>query len=98
MEITIDEKQVRANAFVQKIMTNITGSIIASLDGIPENPQTVIITLTQGSPLEMTVDGQNVRMNPFVEKTIRNILAGMIRSLDEIPESPKSITLRVATK
>ena len=98
MEMTVDGKPVRANAFVQKIVTNITWSVIDSLDDVPENPQSVSITFAGESPIKLTVDGQDIRMNPFVQKVSRNIIAGLIRSLDDIPENPQSIILETSKK
>ncbi len=47
MELTIDGKQIRTNAFVQRIMSNISWSIIDSLDDIPENPGNITLLISE---------------------------------------------------
>ncbi len=96
MDLTIDGKQIPTNAFVQKILSNISWSIIDSLDDIPEYPQTVEISLAMDADVAISVDGQVIRMNPFVHKTIHNIIMGIVNSLDGIPENPQSITLSIS--
>jgi hypothetical protein len=98
MELTIDGKQIRANAFVQKILTNISWSIIDSLDDIPENPQTIDMSCDMDSTIAISVDGQAIRMNPFVNKTTHNIIMGVINSLDKIPANPHNIALSISKK
>ena len=96
MELTIDGKQIRTNAFVQKILSNISWSIVDSLDDIPENPQAIEISRSMDSDIDISVDGKAIRMNPFVHKTTHNIIMGMVNSLDKIPENPQSISLSIA--
>lgn len=98
MELTVDGKQIRMNAFVQKILTNISWSLIDSLDDIPENPQTVEISRNLDSDAAISVDGRAIRMNPFVRKTTHNIFMGLVNSLDDIPENPQNITLSISKK
>lgn len=97
-ELTIDGKLIRTNAFVQKILSNISWSIIDSLDDIPENPQTIKISRTMDSDIAISVDGQVIHTNPFVHKTTHNIIMGMVSSLDEIPENPGNVTLLISEK
>ncbi len=47
MELTIDGKQIQTNAFVQKILSNISWSIINSLDDIPENPGNITLLISE---------------------------------------------------
>ena len=98
MDLTVDGKHIRTNAFVQKILTNISWGIINSLKDIPENPQSIQIIIAPGSDLEVSLDGQPIRTNPFVQKTVHNIIMGMINSLDDIPANPENITLSISEK
>ena len=98
MELTIDGKQIRTNAFVQNILSNISWSIIDSLDDIPENPQTMEISLAVDSDVAISVDGQVIRLNPFVHKATHNIIMGMVNALDKTPENPENIILLISKK
>ena len=98
MDLTIDGKQIRTNAFVQKILTNISWGIVNSLKDIPKNPQSIQIVLATELDLEVSLDGQPLRTNPFVQKTVHNIIMGMINSLDDIPPNPENITLSISEK
>ena len=98
MDLTVDGKHIRTNAFVQKILTNISWGIINALKDIPENPQSIQMVLATESGLEVSLDGQAIQMNPFVQKTVHNIIMGMINSLDDIPANPENITLSISEK
>jgi hypothetical protein len=98
MDLTVDGQAIRTNAFVEKILTNISWGIINALKDVPDNPQTIQIVLAAESNLEVALDGQVIRTNPFVQKTVHNIIMGMVNSLDDIPENPEKITLFISEK
>jgi hypothetical protein len=98
MDLTIDGKQIRTNAFVEKILTNISWGIINSLKDVPDNPRTIRIVLAKESDLEISLDGQAIRTNPFVQKTVHNIITGTVNSLDDIPANPENIILSISEK
>ena len=55
------------NAFVQKVLTNLTQSILVSLDDVPEKPQDVVFEFRAASGIEIRLAQQPLRMNDFVQ-------------------------------
>jgi hypothetical protein len=94
----VDGKQIRTNAFVQEVLSNISWSIIDTLSDIPENPKAMEISLEMGSDIAITVDNQDIRMKSFVHRITQNIIMGMVDALDEIPENPQKIILSISKK
>lgn len=98
MDLTVDGKQIRTNAFVQEILSNISWSIIETLSDIPENPRTLEISVDMDTDIAISVDDQIIRMKPFVHKITQNIIMGMVNALDEIPDNPQKINLLFSKK
>jgi len=93
MKLTVDEKQVRMNAFVQKVLANLTQSVLDSLDDVPENPQDVVFEFRTESGIAIRLAQQPLRMNDFVQKLTENIFKAVIRSLDDVPPEPQNFIL-----
>jgi len=93
MKLTVDEKQVRMNVFVQKVLTNLAQSILVSLDDVPEKSQDVVFEFRTGSGIEIRLAQQSLRMNDFVQKLTENVFKAVIRSLDDVPTEPQCFTL-----
>jgi hypothetical protein len=93
MELTVNNQQVRMNAFVQKVMHNLAQSILGSLDDVPEQPDDVIFSYQAGSGIEIRFGQEPLRLNEFVQRMTENVFLGVFRSLDDIPAEPQSFRL-----
>lgn len=93
MKLIIDGNKVRMNAFVQKVVTNLTQSILSSLDDVPENTEGVVFEYQAGSDMDIKLGQKSLRMNDFVRRLTENVLKGILASLDDVPADPQSFTL-----
>ncbi len=93
MELVVEGKQLRMNAFVQKVTANLAQSILASLDDVPEKPEDVVFEQQSGLGLEIKLGQKPLRMNDFVRRLTENVLKGIIVSLDDAPADPENFTL-----
>ncbi|MGB2907882.1 MAG: hypothetical protein WBB73_12310 [Candidatus Aminicenantaceae bacterium] len=91
MRLRVDRQDVRMNAFVARILTNVMEGISRSLDDIPKDSQEAVFTAEAGSGVTLEVDGIPVKMNAFVQSIVGNILRSMVTSLDDVPAAPRSI-------
>lgn len=95
MELKVDGNQIGMNAFVQKVVTNLTRSILDSLDDVPENPQAVVLDYSIEAGVEIRIAERPLRMNEFVQRLTENVLMGILLSLDDVPPEPHSFRLSV---
>ena len=96
MEMIVNGKTVGMNAFVDRIVFNVVGGMLESLEDVPENPRTVTFALGgDGEASGLLVDQQDMRMNAFVRALIGGILRAILQALDGIPESPETITFEL---
>jgi hypothetical protein len=93
MELVIDGNNVRMNAFVQKVVANLTQCILSSLDDVPENTDGIVFKYQAGSDMEIKLGQKSLRMNDFVCRLTENVLKGILASLDDVPADPQSFTL-----
>jgi len=91
MRLRVDGQDVRMNAFVARILTNVMEGISRSLDDIPEGSQEAVFTAEAGNGITLEVDGAPIQMNAFVQGIVGNILRSMVTSLDDVPAAPRSI-------
>ncbi len=96
MELTVDHNKIRMNAFVQDMVGNVVRGMIGSLDGVPDEPDTVTFTLRSKAVVALAVNGRAVGMNDFVQTLVGGIIHGILQALDDVPDSPETATFRLA--
>jgi hypothetical protein len=97
MELIVNQKTVGMNAFVDRIVFNVVGGMLESLEDVPENPRSATFTLgADGEALSLLIDQQDIRMNAFVRALIGGILRAILQALDGIPDPPETVTFRLA--
>lgn len=95
MELVVNQKTVGMNAFVDRIVFNVVGGMLDSLEDVPEGPRSVTFILgADGEASGLQVDQREIRMNAFVRALIGGILQAILQALDGIPESPETVTFR----
>ena len=95
MRLHIDGQDIRMNAFVGRIVSNVAEGICRSLDDFPEEPQAVAFTVEAGSGVTLIADGSTVRLNAFVQDIVGNILQALAASLEGVPARPARIELEL---
>ncbi len=93
MKLTVDGMNVRMNAFVARIVSNLVEGMLGSLDGIPEPRVSATLRSGESVPVTLVVNGSDVELNEFVQKIFGNMLQGIISSLDDVAAEPDRIEL-----
>ena len=93
MKLIVNGQNVRMNAFVARIVSNLVESVLSSLDGIPEKRKSVALRSEGSVQAALEVNGSDMELNEFVQKIFGNMLQGIISSLDDVPSSPDHIEL-----
>ncbi len=93
MKLTVNGLNVRMNAFVTRIVSNLVESMLSSLDGIPEPRISATLRSGESVPVTLEVNGSAVELNDFVQHIIGNMLQAIISSLDDVAAKPDRIEL-----
>jgi hypothetical protein len=95
MELIVDQKSIRMNAFVQDIVCNVIRGMIRSLDDVPDEPEIVTFTLQESAAVTLMVNGQTIGINDFVQTLAGRIIHGILHSLHGVPAYPETVMFRM---
>ncbi len=85
--MTVNEKAIEMNAFIEGYVSHIAAGIVQSLKGVDYLSKIDIIC--DGEEIKIAVNGENISLTPFPNDLISSTLKGMLEPLKGVDEIKK---------
>ncbi|HJN88027.1 MAG: molybdopterin-guanine dinucleotide biosynthesis protein B [Dehalococcoidia bacterium] len=97
VSLSVDGNPVPLIPFISAIMSGIVGGFLATLKGLPRDPEEVQITIKggAGAAVSIVADRTPVPLAPFPSGILADIVRGLLSNLKGLPEDPAETQITI---